>query len=219
MIGLVRVLPPAGDGAGTTRLDSLPEPPATRFSALAVRCANGAGAAETLDWYRTVRDARPALRLGLVCEPESCAEQLAELPYPLAFLLRPGDLVADGLPREALGRLRDASVEGRIFDEVVERYGEQVLEQEETIRALIGRACCGGTVSRAARDLGVAPFTVTRRLGSVGVSARDLRSAARLRAYEFRVELGVDPAEALRASGWTGQEDRRKAARRISGSC
>ena len=175
--------------------------------------------AETLDWYRTVRAVRPALAFGLVCEPEACAEHLAHLPYSLAFLLRPSDLVAGGLPREALGRLRQAGVEGRIFDEVVERYGEQVSAQEETLRAVIARACFGGTVSRAARDLGVAPWTATRRLGSVGIAAGHLRSKVRLRAYEVRVELGVDPAEALRASGWTHQEDRRKAAKRTSARC
>lgn len=209
------MLPPVGDGAGTACLDGLPEAPASRFSALAVRCVDREGVREAVRWYRTVRAKRPAFAFGLVCEPAACAEELAGLPYPLTFLLRPGELVADGLPGEALGQLREASVEGRIFDEVVERYGEEVLEQEETIRAVIARACCGGTVARAARDLGVSVATVTRRLEVVGIRAGRLRAEARQWAYEARVQLGVDPGEALRASGWSAQKDRRKAARRL----
>lgn len=215
MIGLVGVLPPPGDGAGTVCLDALPDPPGSRFSGFAVRCTDRDGVREALGWYRTVRAARPALAFGLVCEPGACAEELAGLPHPLTFLIRPGSLVAAGLSTEALGQLREAGVEGRIFDEVVERYGEEVLREEETVAALIAWACCGGTVAGTASDLGVASFTVTRRLAAVGISAECLRSWTRLRAYDIRLELGVDPSDALRASGWTSQNARRKAALRL----
>lgn len=215
MIGLVCVLPPPGDGAGTVCLEALPEPPASRFSGVAIRCADRDGVAEALRWYRAVRDARPALAFGLVCEPQACAEQLAGLPHPITFLLRPGDLVAGGLRGEALAQLREAGVEGRILDEVVERYGKEVLDQEETIRALIARACCGGTVARAARDLGVSSKTVRRRLHGAGIPAAGLfRAWVRLRAFEVRVQLGVDRTVALKAAGWRSQAERRKAARR-----
>lgn len=214
MIGLVGVLPPPGGGAGTVCLYALPKPPASRFSAFAVRCADRADVRDALRCYRAVSDARPAFAFGLVCEPGACAEQLASLPHPLTFLIRSGDLVAGGLPEKGLGQLREAGVEGRIFDEVVERYGEEVLKQEETLRALIARACCGGTVSRAGRDLGVTRETVARRLAGVGVPAGKLRSWVRLRGYHIRLDLGVTPREALRGSGWENQQERRKAARR-----
>ena len=216
MTGLVGVLPPVGDSAGAVHLDALPEPPASQFSGFAVRCEDRQQVKRTLEWYRSMRDARPALAFGLVCDPEACAEQLAGLPHSLTFLLRPSALVAGGLPGRALDQLREAGVEGRILGETVERYGEQVLEQEETLRALIARACCGGTVSRAARDLGVSPQTVTRRLGALGVSAVRLRSWTRHRSYRLRLELGVGSTAALEASGWTSQDDRRKAVKRLS---
>jgi hypothetical protein len=38
MIGLLGVHPPAGDGAGTRLLESLPAPPASALAAAAIRC-------------------------------------------------------------------------------------------------------------------------------------------------------------------------------------
>lgn len=215
MIGLIRVFPPPREWAGTIRLEGLPEPPASRFSAFAARCEDRAQVRTTLEWYGTVRTMRPALALGLVCDAEACAEQLAGLRHPLTFLLRPDDLVADGLPGDALAELRASGVEGLVLEKVLARYGGGVLEQEDTLRALLARACAGGSVMRTARDLAVTPATVRRRLSAVGIQAGKLRSQVRLWAYRIRVDAGVDPAEALRASGWTSQSGRRKAARRI----
>jgi hypothetical protein len=215
MIGSLGLRPPAGNSTGIVLLEGLPEPPASRFSALAVLCGGQAEAQENLDWYRTVRSVCPAFGLGLVCRPESCAEPLATLSHPLTFLLRPEELVVGRLPEEALGRLRDAGVEGRVLTRVIGQYGGRVLEQEPTLRALIARASAGASVTQAAQDLEVVPATVTRRLAAVGVRAGRLRSEIRQWAYAARVALGVAATDALKASGWLTQKDRRKAARRL----
>lgn len=215
MIGLVGVLPPPGDSAGTVCLGALPEAPASQFSGFAVLCVHRAQVCATLNWFREVRELRPTIPLGMVADPDQCADALAELPFALTFRLSTGDLIAGGLPTFTLNQLREASLEGSLIAEVLHTYGGLVSPEIQTIRAVVARAVHGGTLSSAARDLDVSPETLRLRLGQVGIRAVDLRRWVRVRAYELRIGLGVDAGTAAAACGWTSQDQRRKAFHRF----
>lgn len=133
----------------------------------------------------------------------------------MAFLLNPGQLNGLVLPEDALAELQDSGVEGRIIEEIVSEQGPEVLSEEESLQSVIARAVAGGTIGRAASDLGVQPYTLARRLNGVGLSPRWLRHWARLRAYYLRVGLGMDRRSALSAGGWTDHAQRRKATARF----
>ena len=127
----------------------------------------------------------------------------------------PARLNGAGLPSSALEALRQTGTEGRILEEIVREYGPQVLSERESLEALIARAVSGSTIGRAASDLGIHPDTLARQLKGVGLSARRLRQWARLRGYDHRTQMGMAPAVALAASGWTDQEHRRRAVQRL----
>jgi AraC-like DNA-binding protein len=170
---------------------------------------------EALAWYRTVLESRPGAPLGLIAHAADCVQPVADLDRSLVFVMDPSRLNGGGLAGSALEALRQAGVEGRILEEIVREYGPQVLSRRERIEALIARAVSGSTIGRAASDLGIHPDTLARQLKGVGLSARRLRQWARLRGYEHRTRMGMDPGVALAASGWTDQEHRRRAVQRL----
>lgn len=215
MIGLVDILPPPSSGmAGTLRLECLPDPPAVRLSGMIVRCRDRQQVGRTLDWYGLVRSRRPEFPLSLVCTSDACAEPLSRCRFPIIAVVSPGELCAGGISNAVLNKVRAAAVEGRIIEELVNRHGSAILEARSTLTAAVAHAVRGGTVQGVGRELGVTRDTVRRRLNAVGVSAGVLMAWARLRAFEFRVELGYDRAAALIASGWMSPDARRKAAAR-----
>jgi hypothetical protein len=140
---------------------------------------------------------------------------VADLDRSLAFVMDPSGLNGGGLPGTALEALREAGIEARILEEIIREHGPQVLSQREAIETVIASAVTGGTLHRAARDLDVHANTLSRRLKGVGLSPRWLRRWARLKAYELRVEQGMDRSAALVVGGWTDPEQRRKAVVRL----
>lgn len=215
MIALVRVTAPPAAGGGTEELGTLPDPAGFGYTAFAVHCREVGEVRETLDWYRAVLASRPAVPLGLIAPDTEAIAPIADLNHSLAFVMNPGRLNGGGLPVTALDALREAGVEGRILEEVIEEHGPEVLVHGALIRAVIARAVAGGTCGRAARDLGVHPDTLARRLKGIGLSPRLLRQRVRVRAYELRTALEVDRSAALVAGGWTTHEQRRKAGARL----
>lgn len=213
MIGLVGVLAPPGDGAGTACLDSLPHPPALSLAAAAVQCSHGLEVDTILEWFGEMRAKRPAFPMMLVAD-QTCAAQLASFPHPVVGMVSPSELQAGGLPRTALERLRAASVEGRVLDRLVLRFGRKLLQESSIVRCLIAHAVRGGTVAAAARDVGVSCDTIRRRLAVVGLRPRELIRAARILAYEERRLQGASPPVALCACGWNDPEHLRRARRR-----
>ena len=215
MMALVRVSAPPGAGKGTAELTSLPEAPASRYTAFAVRCRDEGEVREALAWYRTVLESRPETPLGLIARAADCVQAVADLDRSLVFVMDPARLNGGGLPGNSFQALREAGIEGRILEEIVCEYGPEVLSQREPLNALIARAVTGSTIARAANDLGVHPRTLARRLKGVGLSSGWLRQWARLRAYELRLQMGIEARVALVAGGWADQEQRRKAAARL----
>lgn len=215
MIALVRVSAPAGAGSGIAEIGSLPEPPGCGYTAFAVHCRGEGEVRETLLWYRLVLDSRPGAPLGLIACATDCIQPIAELDHSLTFVLDPGELNGGGLPAGALEALRNAGIEGRILQEIVNEHGPEVFAEQGMLRAVIARAVSGGTLGRAARDLGVHPDTLARWLKSAGLSPRLLRQGIRMRAFELRVELGMERGVALGACGWTHQGPRRRALGRL----
>ena len=217
MIALVRVPAPPRAANGIAEIGSLPEPPASRYTAFAVHCRDETEVREAVVWYRALFDSRSGTPLGLIAGANDCIQPVAHLDRSLVFVMDPSRLSGGGLPESALEALREAGVEGRILEEIVRKHGPEVLSEQQSLRALIGRAVAGSTIARAANDLCVHPDTMTRRFKRVGLSARWLRRWVRMRAYQLRVELGVDRSVALVAGGWTDHEQRRKASARLRG--
>ena len=215
MIGLVRVPAPSGAGNGTAELTSLPEPPASRYTAFAVRCRDEGEVREALLWYQTLLDTRPGAPLGLIACANDCIQPVADLDHALAFVMDPSRLNGGGLPGSALEALREAGIEARILEEIVREHGPQVLSRRQSIEAVIARAVSGGTLQRAARDLDLHANTLARWLEGVGLSPRLLRRQVRARAFELRVEQGMDRRAALDAGGWTDHEKRRQTLSRL----
>jgi hypothetical protein len=215
MLALVRVSAPPAAGCGAAELSSLPEPPGSRYTAFAIRCRNETEVCEALAWYRRVLESRPETPLGLIARATDCIQPVADLDRSLVFVMDPSRLNGGGLPESALEALREAGIEARILEEIVQEHGPQVLSQREAVEAVIARAVSGGTIGRAASDLGVHANTVAGWLKGVGLSPRPLRQQVRARAYELRVEQGMDCNAALDAGGWTDHEKRRQAQARL----
>jgi hypothetical protein len=201
MIGLLGVHPPADDSAGTKLLEALPGPPASALAAAAIRCDCQREIDAAIEWYGDMRAIRPAFAVIILADHRFGAT-LASCPHPVTAVVPPSDLVAGGVPRVALDQLRAASVEGRVVDRLVLQFGGALLEQLPLVRCLVAHAVRGGTVSAAARDLGVSGDTVRRRLTAAGVRPRDFMRAARLLAYEERRSQGASARTALAACGW-----------------
>lgn len=215
MIALVRVLGPRGAGNGIAELTALPEPPASRYTAFAVRCRNEIKVAEAVVWYRALIESRPSAPLGLIARARDCIQPIAGLGHSLVFVKDPTVLVGGGLPESSLAALRGAGIQGRILTEIVNDHGPEVLSKRESLMALIASAVTGGTLRRAAKYLCIHPDTLSRRLKRVGLSPRLLRRQVRVRAYELRVEMGAERSVALTACGWTDHKHRRKATARL----
>ncbi len=213
MIGLLGVHPPAGDGAGTRLLESLPAPPAPALAAAAIRCDREIALDAVLEWYGEIRAKRPAFAITLVVDHRFYATLIA-CPHPVVAVVPPCDLEAEGLPRDALDWLRTASVEGRVLDRLVLQFGDALLEHLPVVRCLVAHAVRGGTISAASGDLNISVDTVGRRLAEFGVRPRDFMRAARVLAYDERRKQGASAPTALVACGPTDPEQLRRARRR-----
>jgi hypothetical protein len=214
MIALIGLLPPAGHAQGVQQGPGLPEPPATPFSGFLVRCDQEPDLAATLAWYRDVAEQRVDVPLGIVYAPNVCLAMLGECERVIRPLLSTGELIAGAPPIAAVERLREASVEGRIMEELVAEFRESILAERKILTALIGRAVNGGTLQSAARDLKCSQEKVRLHLAKFGITPGQLMTRVRLRAYDLRKQLGVSTSYALTAGGWDNPEARRKVAGR-----
>jgi hypothetical protein len=176
MTGLFGVHPLAGDGVGTKLLESLPAPPASALAGAVIRCDCQREIDAVIEWYGDMRAIRPAFAVILVADHRFGAT-LASCPHPVRAVVPPSDLAAGRQPQDALDQLRAASVEGRVLDRLVLQFGGALLEHLPLVRSLVAHAVRGGTVSAAARDLGVSVDTVRRRLTAAGVPPRDFSCA------------------------------------------
>lgn len=215
MIALVRLLPPpSAASCGTAMLPALPSSPASRYSGFFVRCDGAPQMYETLEWYADLRERRPAVPLGLVCPPD-LNPALRIFPHPVAPVLASSEVPDKTVPRQALEEIRRTAVDGKIFDELVNKFGARVLSERRLVNAIVARAVAGNKLYHVARDLGVCEETVRRRLKLLGLEAGDFMSYVRVRAYDLRIKLGVAAMDALFAGNWNSQEDRRRCAGRV----
>jgi hypothetical protein len=207
MIGLLELSAPAGQAVGVERIEVLPAPPAARYSGIMIRCDDAAPLATALEWFARVRAERPAFALGIVARPEMCFRRLGACRHPVRPVLAPHEVVGGELPVSALSEMFEASIEGRLLEELVRDHGGGILAEQNTLECLISHAVRGGTVQRAAKDVGWSIATIGRRLARFGLRPGRLRSWVRVQAYEFRIEQGETPASALAAGGWHCRED------------
>lgn len=214
MIALIRVLPPKNAPEANEVLAELPRHPAWRFTSFLVHCTRPQEVKETLEWIKELQALRPQTPVGMIARAEHSAQLLAGFPHRLPLYLNPDELLAGRVSKSVLSRLRLNSLEGRLFDEIVLDYPE-VSTEGVTLLALISRAAHGGTLSAVAKDLGVTPQTLRRRLRRCGISPGKLVRRTRLRAFDLRIELGMDRGAALYAGGWSSHDQRRKTATRL----
>jgi hypothetical protein len=218
MIGLVGVRPPSGTSTGIRLLEGLPAPPASEVAAMAVFCETKGGLVRVLGWFAEIRATRRAFPLIIVAAPERWGATLATTQHPVLRVVPPTEMEGEGLPQLVLDELREASVEGRVLDRLVLRFGARLLDELPVVRSLISHGVRGGTVSRAARDLILSPDTVQRHMARVGVLPRDFVRAARILAYEEHRRHGTAAPIALAACGWTDPDHLRRAKRRDEGA-
>lgn len=84
MIGVVGVRAVAQPAGRVVQLDSLPEPPASRFLGFFVHCPTQRRVLETLEWHHAIRGTRPDVPLGMACPPDAAVlAALARLDYPI----------------------------------------------------------------------------------------------------------------------------------------
>lgn len=215
MIALVRITLPSKPGLGARALRVLPEHPAIGYSGAIVQCGDGLEVQVLLDWYGDIRASRPGFSLGLACSPRMCALQLGNFLFPVAPVLAPEDLHDPALLVTAIRTVREASIEGRILEEVVDERGIEVLEARPLLECLISHAVRGATLRSAARDQALAEETVRGRLERFGIRPGHFMSRWRIRAYQLRREAGESAHAALMAGGWQDHAARREAQRRL----
>jgi AraC-like DNA-binding protein len=214
MIAFVRLRAPQLDSAGTAELLRLPALPALRYSGLILRCSRDPELRRGLEWYASVRAARPLFTFGLVAPSDLCMAPLATFTHPIIAVAKPDELIDGCVPLRMLDALRRDSIEALILQELIDERGEEILREKDLLTALIYRAINGGTLARVARDLGISRSTLRRRVRALGWRAAHLRNHIRLCAYEIRIAGGASSGGALLAGGWTDPEARRKCYRR-----
>ncbi|MEJ2186012.1 MAG: hypothetical protein P8Z36_08750 [Gemmatimonadota bacterium] len=214
MMAFVGIQPPTGHSEGIQAVPDLPESPATRFSGFLVRSEHESNLARTLAWYRDVVDQRPGVPLGIVYSPNVCLAMLGECAHPIRPIIPTDNLVAGAPPMAVVEQLREASVEGRIMQELVAEFGGSILVEKRILTALIAYGVGGGLVASAAHELKCSQEKIRLHLAEFGIQPGRLMSRVRLRAYDLRKQLGVQTRQALDAGGWHTSEARRKVARR-----
>lgn len=181
------------------------------MSSVIARCEDRDAVEATVKWFVQVCDLRPAFELCLIAFPEDCVAPLAALSHPVVCVVAPTELVDGAIAEDVLDRIRSASIEGQVLDNVLVRYGDGLLDQLPLTKCLIAHAVRGGTVGGAAREYGTSVDTIARRLERIGVLPRELMRAARLFAYDIHRENGSRVATALAACGWNDPEHVRRA--------
>lgn len=215
MLGFLSVRPPLGFAGGARVIESFPSVPAEGLSGLVVRRDTPTGVEKALGWCERVRILRPSFVFGLVAPPEACFRMLGVFTQPVPVVVPPEDLEDGCLPVDVFMILRNASVEGRILEELRCAGRAATPAVRATVRCLVSHGVRGGTVNSVAAELGCSTATVWRRVTRIGLKPRVLMSWARLRAYELRIELGDSPEAARRAGGWLSRRAWEKGVGRI----
>jgi hypothetical protein len=215
MIGLVRVSPPSGRSAGVVRLERLPNTKTAHLAGYLVLCRCSEELDTTLTWHGEVRVARPSVALGLVCQPEILFGALGKLTAPVNPVIAPEALQDGRIPDSALTAIRQASVEGKILEDLWHANGDRILQELPLLETLISHASDGRKLQSVSRSLDLSDDSIRRRLRAIGLQPGDLMREVRLNAYTLLVRMGDSPSRALVACGWNDPKARQKVAARF----
>lgn len=203
MIALIDIAPPAVHAVDCQPLLELPTLPAMQWSAFLIRCGT-IRVREVLAWCWELRLSRPYIPVGLVCDPDItvlqtiAAEGLKIDPLLVSSAVRDGLLLA-----EALERLRQQSISGRIVDEWLVRYRQRTPEAVNLLATIAALGTRGAGVARLCKVTGRSSVSLYHRLQAFGRPQPGyLLRAARVRSVEIARELGASRADALHAAGW-----------------
>lgn len=219
MIALIQLRPQAAGEVGVECLESLPEPPALRWSAFLVDCTDKLSIDTLVQWCAAAHKARPALPVGIVVRPDADTFR-AVTSQRVEF--RPV-LLPDDLPDRLVGtvlieQLRQDSVAARIVEHWLERYGRVSAPKLSLLHALAGHAARGERTKRVWVSTGSSLSTIDRRLRAWGYPTPGvLLRGGRLASVDLRIEAGVDPGAARAAAGWHSAEAYYKARKRFRG--
>jgi hypothetical protein len=217
MIALVNLSPKTERATGVECLEALPETPALRWSGFLVGCTGQLTVADVIQWCAAIREARPALPVGIVAPPDpEVLRCVASGRVVFDPVLVPEDVPGDRVPSNLLDRLRHSAVEGRVVERWLDRYGRIDPTEMPILHALAAQAVRGGRTKSVTNTLGVSLATLARRLEDwryppPGVLLRD----GRITSVQVRIELGVDPRVAREAAGWYSAEMYAKARKRL----
>lgn len=217
MIALVNLRPESARATGIECLESLPEPPALRWSGFLIRSTRQLIVGDVVQWCADVREARPAVPVGIVVRPDADSLRvIASNCLVFEPVLIPDDTPNGRVESEVLDCIRQKSVAARVAERWLHRYGRIDPGELAVLHALAAHAVRGGRTKNIENSTGASLATVARclrgwRYPPPGVLLRDGRIAS----VQFRVESGIDPQIAREAAGWHSAETYAKARKRF----
>src|SRR5690625_1814107 len=217
MIALLNLTPEPVQAAAVELLDSLPGPPALRWSGFLIRCGEHLTINEVIQWCSAVRRSRPALPIGIVAEPEPVVlRTIAASGVVLDPVLIADDLPGGRVASDAINIIRIATVEAKVVERWIQQYGIIDTEEFPTLYALAIHAVRGGRIKSIKNSFGYSIRTLTRRLRKIGYPPPGtLLREGRIASVQIRIDMGVEPRLAREAAGWDSAELVRRARRRF----
>jgi hypothetical protein len=221
VLALVEVQPEAAL-AGAELLFDLPNPPAPLWSGFLIQVGGRITLARVTAWALEMRDARPAVPIGLAVD---LAQDDGQTLSALARVGLRFNLVLDSRHlggvdlTDALDALRGASVEQAILHSWLARWQPAAEPREGILIQIIAHGVRGGkTKSLHVMDAPgrvLSPSTVQRLLRKAGLPAPGwLLRDARLTGARLRETRGLSATDASLAAGFSSYDSRRRAEKR-----
>lgn len=208
MIALVNLMPETTRATGVEPLDSLPEPPALRWSGFLIRCNESLTGEDVVQWSTAVRQRRPVIPVGIVARPDAnVLRSIASSGLIFAPLLLPEDLPGGRVSSSILDDIRKSSVEARVVEHWLQRYGAIDAKELPVLYTLAAHAVRGGRIKSIRTSIDYSLATLARRLRKRGYpSPGVLLREGRIASVQIRFDAGVVPRLAREAAGWYSAE-------------
>jgi hypothetical protein len=204
MIGLVR-LEPLAACAWVITLESLPPPPALKYSAFMIRCGGRIPVDAVINWFNDLRTQRPDVPIGAVLRAGD-ASAFSVLRNGIQFtpLIAEHELVNGRVPPDVLETVWDHAIEGRILAVWRTRWNLDHPETEALAAAVAAVGIAGGGIKTLIRTLRCPETTLYRRFAGAHLPCPgELLRIARFESVDARIGLGMTEETAAAGAGWS----------------
>jgi hypothetical protein len=217
MIGLIG-LKPARACAWVVERQSLPQPPALKYSAFMIRCGGPIPMAAVISWFKDVRTQRPHVPIGAVLgagDPFAISALRHGIHFTL--LIEEHELDDGRVPLNVLETLREYAVEGLVLAVWRTRWNLADPRTEALAAAAAALGISGGGVKTLKHILQLSEAALHRRFANAHLpTPGKLLRMARFESVDARIGLGVTEETASAAAGWSNLRMYRQANRRWS---